>query len=390
MNILRLSPSHQEKSGITDYSYVFDKILKQEGVEIIKAKDLFTSRSTWWLPFDFVFRSKFWENLLNNVNAIHAEIGMHQAKEILTLYYLVRKRKDLKIFITVHDPGVDSYRIFKIHYNTSGSFFSKVVSKIADKVEPMIDRLIFNRVTDYIFEQSSVLFVFSQWGAKQLSIKYPKVQEKITIINFPIYDFPKQKIKQKLNRNIVFAGFWSRNKGIETLIHAYNFLIRKQKTGTPRLILAGETQMPNSSYSRQIKKLVEVLGLKNYVDFPGFLKEDKLFELLSKAFLIIPYTNKISGSVSGIYIRGLQAGAVTIVANNPSLLSFAREKSISLIFKEGMVEDLSDKISQVIQNPKLAYRLAQEGQEFVYKYGNWKRVGRSIIEIYERKLLFDV
>lgn len=385
MNILRLAPSHQEKSGITDYSYVFDKILKQEGVRIIKAKYLFTSRSTWWLPIDFVFRSKFWENLLNNVNAIHAEIGMHQAKEILTLYYLVRKRKNLKIFVTVHDPGVDSYRIFKIHYNTSGSFFSKAVSKIADKVEPIIDGLFFNRVVEYILEQSSVLFVFNQWGVKQLSTKYPMVQEKITIINFPIYDFPKQKIKQKLNRNIVFVGFWSRNKGIETLIQAYYLLIRKQKGGIPRLILAGETQMPNSYYSRQIKKLVENLGLKSLVDFPGFLREDKMFKLLSEAFLVIP---KISASASSVHIRGLQAGAVTIIAGSPILSSFAKSRSISLIFKQGVAEDLSDKISQVIQNPKLAYRLAKDGQEFVYRYGNWKRVGRSMIEIYEKKLLF--
>lgn len=381
MNILRLTPSG--KSGITYYSLIFDKILKQQDVRIIKAKYFSNNSSTWWLLFDFLFRNYYWESILNNIDAVHAEVGIHQAREILSLYYLKMIRNDLKIFVTIHDPGISSYRIFKIYCNTSGSLIAKIINKITDKIEPIIDSIFFKRVIDYILEQSSALFVFNRWGAEQLSVKYPNIKGKIKIINHPVYDFPKQKIKQITGRKLVFAGFWSENKGIEILIRAYYLLKKRQITELPNLILAGETQIPNSSYSRKIKKLVEILGLNGSVSFPGFLKEDRMFEILSEAFLVIPYTNKISGSASGIHIMGLQAGAVTIVGDNPTLSSFVKGNRVSLIFKQGMVEDLSDKIREVVQNQGLAYRLAKNGQNLVYRYGDWKKLGRSIIKIYK-------
>lgn len=382
MNILRLTPARQEKSGITYYSIVFDKVLRQQGIDIRKARYLFANRSTWWLPFDFLLRRKYWENLLEDIDLIHAEIGMHQAKEILTLLFLARFKKALKVFVTIHDPGVERYRIFKIYYNTSGSLFSKFLNKIADKIEPFVDRLFFNGAVTNILRESCAVIVLNQWGAEQLWAKYPAIKEKTHIINHPVYDFPKQEIKPIEERNLVFAGFWSENKGIETLIKAY-YLLRKKEEVLLRLILAGETQIPNSSYTRQIKKLIKNLELTDFVDLPGFFEKDKMFEVLSRSILIIPYTKKISGAASGIRIMGLQAGAVTIVADNPTLSTFAKGNDISLIFKQESADDLSKKIREVIQNKDLAYHLAKNGQDFVYKYGDWERLGKSIINVYK-------
>ncbi|OGE19667.1 hypothetical protein A3D83_02180 [Candidatus Daviesbacteria bacterium RIFCSPHIGHO2_02_FULL_41_10] len=382
MNILRLAPLKSDKSGIADYSSIFDEILKLKQFKVIKAKYFFSNRSTWWLPLDFILRNKYWQELLNNVDIIHAEIGVHQAIEILTLYYLIKKRKKLKIYVTFHDPGADCYRIFKIHYDTSGSFISKVIAKIADKVEPLINNLFFNRVIDYILEQSIIVFVFNQWGAQRLLAKNPKIKGNIKVINHPVFNLKRKEIKKIIGRKILFAGFWSKDKGIELLIQTYYFLRKKWGNKIPSLILAGEPQMPKSSYCRQIKKLVNSLSLDYLVDFPGFLEEDKLSDVLSKAILVIPYGNKMSASASGIYIRGLQAGAVTIVANTPTLTSFVGDNNISLIFKHGEVKDLSNKISQLLRDPKLAYRIAKNGQDFIYEYGNWKRLGKLMTNIY--------
>lgn len=383
MNILHLAPSSQEKSGITDYAVVFDKILEKEGIRIIKAEYLSVNRSTWWLPFDFLFRRQYWDDLLNSIDIIHAEIGIHQAREILTLYFLRRRRRDSKIFITFHDPGAVDFRIFKIFYNISGSLFSKILSKVADQVEPLVDSLLFKGLMKYIFEGSSRIFVFNLWGRHQLSARYPRIKKKIVVINHPVFDHPKERIKQIVRRNIVYAGFWSSYKGIETLVNAYSLLVKKQKDRIPRLILAGETQIPNSSYSRMIRGLVNSLKVENLVDFPGFLKEDELFEILSQSFLVIPYTDKISGSASGIYIRGLQVGAVTVISDNPTLLSFDRGSRVSLIFKQGDAEDLNKKLLEALQNEKLAYRLAKSGQDFIYRYGRWNDLGQLIVQAYK-------
>lgn len=383
MNVLRLSPYPPEKSGIADYSVAFDKMLSQEGIQIIKPKYLFVSRSTWWLFFDFIFRNKYWENLLDSIDFIHAEIGVHQAKEILTLFYFLRKRRNLKIFITVHDPSAGNYRIFKICGNSSGSFLSKIVNRISNKIEPIIENTFFNNIFEYILGHTSAVFVFNHRGVEQLLIKYQEVLGKINIINHPIFDFPKQEIKPIIGRNIVFAGFWSKDKGIETLIQAY-YLLKKKGIGMPRLVLSGETQVPNSSYSKQIKKLVENLGLKDFVDFPGFLERKEMFKVLSGAFLVIPYADNISGSASGIYIAGLQAGAVTIVTDKLTLSGLTKNCDVSLLFRQEE-EDLSNKISKLLQNQKLAYNLASSGQDFVYKYGDWKKLGKLIIRIYQKE-----
>lgn len=324
--------------------------------------------------------------MLKNIDIIHAEIGTHQAREILTLNYLVRKMNNPKLFITIHDPGIENYSIIKIRYNLSGSFFSKVLSKIASSVEPFIDTLFFSRIMEDTLEKASKVLVFNQWGSNQLIGKYPQIKGKVILINHPVFSELKQKIKPILGRSIVFAGFWSNNKGLETLIRAYSLLVKKRRGKLPRLVLAGETQIPNNSYSRQIKRLVDSLGLNNLVDFPGFSKEGKFCEILSKAILVIPYTNKVSGSASGIYVRGLQVGAITIISDNPALFSFAKGHNISLVFKQREVEDLSNKISELMDNEKLAYELARKGQDFVYKYGNWYQLGKKLMKEYQESI----
>lgn len=386
MNILRLSPDYAEKNGISDYSVVFDKILKQEGIQIIKPKYLFADQSTWWLPLDFIFRKRYWEKLINSVNLVHAEIGIHQAREVLTLYFL--GKKNIKTLLTIHDPGQNSYKFFKIYNNTSGYIISKLLNKVSTKIDLLIDKLFFGKVFENILDRSLAIFVFNMWGANQLLSKYPKTRGKISIINPPIFDFPKCQINETRNRDIVFAGFWSENKGIETLLQAYSLLLKEKKIKVPRIVLAGETQVPNSSYIKHIKREVNRLGLKNLVDFPGFLPEGEMFELFSRSFLVIPYNNKIAGSVSSIYIRGLQSGAVTIVSDNPTLSSFAKQNNFSLIFKQGSASDLAKKIIKVIENQKLSYHLAKLGQDFIYDYGDWKKIGRLMSKIYSKKLSF--
>lgn len=386
MNILRLTPSFQEKSGIADYSNVFDKILKRKGIKTSNANFFSTNRSTWWIPLDFIFRRNYWDNLLKNIDIIHAEIGVHRAREILTLNYLVRKKSNLRVFITIHDLGIENYSIFKIYCNVSGSFFSKVLSKVAHIVEPFVEALFFSRIIDDILEKASKVLVFNQWGSNQLIAKYPQLEGRVIVINHPVFSAIKQKIEPIPGRNIVFAGFWSSNKGLETLIRAYSLLIKKHRGKLPRLVLAGETQIPNNSYFRKIRELVDSLGLNNLVDFPGFSKEGKFCEILSKAILVIPYTNKVSGSASGIYIRGLQVGAVTIVSDNPTLFSLAKGHNISLVFKQGEVTDLNDKISEIMDNEVLAYGLAKKGQDFVYKYGNWHQLGKNLMKAYQESI----
>ena len=117
--------------------------------------------------------------------------------------------------------------------------------------------------------------VKSDW-AKKLSIKEEKINVVYNGIDTELYKPSDQfsSIRKEWNisedvRIISYVGRLDKQKGLETLIKAFA-LLRENCTNI-RLFIAGKALLHGEDYENSLKQLTTDLGVKEYVDFLGYL-----------------------------------------------------------------------------------------------------------------------
>lgn len=107
-------------------------------------------------------------------------------------------------------------------------------------------------------------------------------QKNITVVHNG-FNMPKIKsFEKEKNGTFIFLGALSKDKGIEDALIIFSILNKLKKDYQFWVVGKGE-----SEYLERIKKTAARLDLDNKIKFWGFVGEEKKFELLSKAHILI-------------------------------------------------------------------------------------------------------
>ena len=159
-------------------------------------------------------------------------------------------------------------------------------------------------------------------------------------------------------------------KGILDLIQAYKALDTNKK-----LVIVGDDSK-ETPYIRKIKD--SALESENII-FTGFASGKLLDELYSNAFAYI-----IASSLEGMPLSLLEAlsyGSAVIGSNIPEITEVIEDKE--LIFTVGNVEELSQKMKMLLDNPELVARMRKSSIELVTQKYNWDEVADKTLELYK-------
>lgn len=139
--------------------------------------------------------------------------------------------------------------------------------------EPWIFRLLYNTVP-FMTVSNSTKSDLINWGI-------PK--ENITVINNGVIT-PKVKkeVTKEKKETIVFLGALSKDKGIEDAITAFHYI--KQSGGNFQFWIIGKS---SSKYRDFLRTQKQRLGLNKSLKYWGYVDENKKFELLKKAHVLI-------------------------------------------------------------------------------------------------------
>ena len=113
--------------------------------------------------------------------------------------------------------------------------------------------------------------------------------------------------------------------------------------------------------------------------FTGFASGKLLDELYSNAFAYI-----IASSLEGMPLSLLEAlsyGSAVIGSNIPEITEVIEDKE--LIFTVGNVEELSQKMKMLLDNPELVARMRKSSIELVTQKYNWDEVADKTLELYK-------
>ena len=291
-------------------------------------------------------------------------IGLRSYQSIIAW----RISKKLKIPLVVSDQGGLTTHPF---LNESSLFL-----KILYKIQKIFIRKIINH--------ASAISVANEYE-KKIFLELNK-QSKIKIIRNGVnlknlvskIDF---KTKYKINTKfILFVGRFSKSKGIETLIHAFNIIKNELKITDIRLVIMGVDFGYQDEMFRLIKKLdlsEEIIVIKN----PP--REDVISAYGESEFLILPSQWELSPLVPLESFAFKKPVISTNVHGIPYTVQ--NNKNGILVEPENPVQ-LSNAIIKLLNNSELREKLGLAGYNFVHDECNCVSMAKNSLELYEQIL----
>lgn len=181
----------------------------------------------------------------------------------------------------------------------------------------------------------------------------------------------KSKIK-----TIIYLGVLSKDKGIEDAIKCFAIL---NKAGQFNFWVIGKPE--TKDYGQKIKQLVAKLGLSGKVKFWGFVPQDKKFELLSKAHVLVnPSVHEGWGLVN---IEANSMGVPVVAYHSAGLIDSVKDNFSGIVCKKNMPEELAKKILEIF-NDETKYKNLKRGAFLWSQNFSWEKSGKLSVKLIKK------
>jgi len=340
-----------------------------------------------------VFWSRGWKfpfQILNKViskkiDIIHFQHEFNMYGKVLgSLYFMLAvlfcKIAGKKVVITIH--AIPSIKEIDME-------FIKMMG--IDKIfpYPLLAKFLFFMFFGIMWRLSDRIIVHSDY-TKSVCVEEYNMKNRVNVI--PIGILPvnvinlKKKVKgaNKVNmlldkKYILFFGYIMRRKGLEDLIDALKKCV-DSGLGV-KLVLAGGFLKKDEKYVSKLKSMVKKLMLSNDIFFTGFINEEEISWLYSKAcFCVFPYTRSISSSLPLSLSFGY--GKTAIVSDIGTLKGEIKNGIDGIVCKSKDSINLFKAIEKLVKNKTLLSKL-ERGVVKERKKRSWDKVAESVNKLYQ-------
>lgn len=170
---------------------------------------------------------------------------------------------------------------------------------------------------------------------------------------------------------------WGRvqyEKGFQVLARAMTSL----RTRVPGVAC---TIAGRGSYLPELQTQIDVEGVSDIIDLPGFLVDADLRALVHRAgCVVIPSLYEPFGVVA---LEALAAGAPLIVARTGGLAELIAGTDAGLTFEPGNPDDLAHCVELVLRDAALAEQLTRSARELIVNRYAWDAIAATTAQVYE-------
>ena len=175
---------------------------------------------------------------------------------------------------------------------------------------------------------------------------------------------------------VLFAGRLEYEKGVQTVLHALERLV--EQVGAVRFLIAGV-----GTYSDELRRLVDELGLAHRVHFTGFLEERALrLHYAAADVAVAPSLYEPFGLVA---TEAMACGTPVVVSDTGGLREIVVDGT-GLTFPPQDAEQLASRIAEILTDRELAMRLVARGRERIRERYDWADVAARTAEAYATTL----
>ncbi len=214
-----------------------------------------------------------------------------------------------------------------------------------------------------IYRMSTSIICISE-ALKNKFSEYVPTDKLITIhngIDSPLNlkcDFEK---KNKKTFDLILTGRIVPDKGQDEAILAINKLVKKGYNNIILHIVGSSPKRTHISwYEDKIKKLVKENNLQNNVIFHGEIKD----MLKIRKNMNVELMCAIKETFGRVTVEGMRSGLAIIGSNTGGTLEIINDGVNGILYKQGSVDDLADKIELLYNDRKYMKKIAEEGYKF--------------------------
>jgi glycogen(starch) synthase len=184
---------------------------------------------------------------------------------------------------------------------------------------------------------------------------------------------PNEQPNETRGMSVLAWGQVRYEKGFQVLARAIGTL-RNRLPGI-ECTIAGR-----GSYLPELQSQIDLAGVGNVIEVPGFLGDDDLRAAIHRAgCAVIPSLYEPFGVVA---LEALAGGAPLIVADTGGLAELVGGTGSALLFEPGNAAELADCIERVLTDQELATDMVRRGRELLQATYTWDAIAARTIAVY--------
>ena len=338
MKILIISPTQSGIGGVAQHVQGLKEFLENKGnhVEIISSENTFTIPIKGLKNPSFVISSFIKSKFTKKFDIVHA----HN----IPAAFAMKNIKGKKI-LTLH--GIYSQQIDLLHGKTAGNLtnnFERNALKWADAI--------------------TVISKEAQEYYTKLGFKTTQIPNAINLKNLP------QDKDRRFEKQIIFVGRLSKEKGIETIIE-----VSKKLSNDINLLIVG-----SGPESEKIKKLSET---RDNIHYLGYLTHENSIKLIRGSDILIqPSLHEgISTAILEAMARKIPVIATNVGGNKELIL----DNQNGFLINPESDDELIRKIIMILEDELLAKKFGEKSFELIKNY-DWSKIGQKYLKLYQSLL----
>ena len=359
-----------EKHEVTIYTTDLDfannpktfnkKLPKEENVQNFKIK-----RSHVWFSIKLFFINPgIYFRMMNDQCDIMHTIGIRSFQSYIAA--LVAKKK--KIPLIVSDQG---------GLTTHPDLQNKDIwSKILYKIQSPMIKFVINQAKKIIVANEYEKKIFSELTDES---KIEIVKNGINLENMKsTVGFKK---KYEINHDyFLFLGRFHEVKGLDVLLDAMNLIKNHPLMSSTKLVIMGV----DFGFEKKMLKMIKEMNLENVIKIiKNPPREDVISAYEESKFLVLPSRWELSPLTP---LEGFAFKKPTISTKAHGIPYTLHDRKDSILVESENFKQLSEMITELLNDNTECERLGMNGYEYVHKECNSRNMAKQMLNIYEKTI----
>lgn len=323
--------------------------------------------------------AKFFSNFPKNIKIIKTSVKWHSIKEQFVISRILFKEKpDLvhfpyfnvpifyfgKFIVTIHDLTINKFKTGKATRLPHIFYFFK--------------KLFYHLVIFLAIKRAVKILTVSETVKQEIVNKYGVEDEKIKVI----YNGSELEGASRMGNQgdrgdrgeyVLYVGNLHPHKNVETLVLAFDDLIKKEEFKDLKLIIVSGFDF----FYTKLFEFIAKLKIENKIEFTGQIPNSGLLEYYQNAKCLI-----FPSYAEGFGIPGVEAMRLScpVVASKIPVFEEVYDDAV-LFFNPKNAVDLCEKLSQILSDNNLREKYIKLGIERA-KMFTWDKMAKQIFETY--------
>lgn len=209
-------------------------------------------------------------------------------------------------------------------------------------------------------------------STKEDLVEWGIPQENINVVHNGI-NVPKIKIPAKeIKKTLIYLGSLSKDKGVEDALRVFALL---NKSGDFKFWVVGKS---DPRYLDLLKKQVRKLGLERKVKFWGFISEEKKYELLARAHILL--NPSIREGWGLVVIEAALMATPTVAFDVPGLRDSIVDGKTGVLDKKHSIKSMAQEIIDLLEDNRRYQRMSNEAVNWAQNF-SWEDSSKKSLDL---------